>query len=159
MPLSWLSQPSVRLSATGKDTDFSRGGKLAQLRTDYNLTENNLGEIDASAETVKLATLGLRGVAVQILWQKANDCKMLEDWSGFGAALTQIAYLQPHFFMVWDFQAHNLSYNTSVEFDDYHDRYYWVIQGIKFLKQGQIQNKNEPRLTARIGWFLGHKIG
>ena len=159
VPLNLLSQPATRQMKDGKLTGVSRGGKLAELREQYGLSEANLGEIDASAETVKLATLGLRGVAVQILWNKADYCKMVEDWSGFGAALTQIAYLQPHFYSVWDFQAHNLSYNTSVEFDDYHDRYYWVIEGIKFLKQGVAQNKNEPRLTARIGWFLGHKIG
>jgi hypothetical protein len=149
-PLQWLSQPATRQSA---------GGKLARLRDKYDLTEANLGEIDASAETVKLATLGLRGVAVNILWDRANYYKMIEDWSGFGAALTQIANLQPHYYSVWDFQAHNLTYNTSVEFDDYHDRFYWVMEGIKFLKLGKELNKKEPRITGRIGWFIGNKIG
>jgi hypothetical protein len=150
VPLNLLSLPATR------DSD---GGKLAQLRKRFNLSEANLGEIDASAETIKLATLGLRGVAVNLLWERANHCKMIEDWSGFGAALTQIANLQPHFFTVWDYQAHNLSYNTSVEFDDYHDRYHWVMEGIKFLKLGKQYNEHEPRMTARIGWFIGHKMG
>jgi hypothetical protein len=149
-PLQWLSQPASLHAA---------GGKLAQLRDKYDLSEANLGEIDASAETIKLATLGLRGVAVNILWERANYYKMIEDWSGFGAALTQIANLQPHYYSVWDFQAHNLTYNTSVEFDDYHDRFYWVMEGIKFLKHGKELNKKEPRITARIGWFIGNKIG
>lgn len=157
IPLHWLSLPATRDSV---------GGQLAQLRTKYGLAEANLGEIDASAETVKLATLGLRGVAVEILWEKANYYKKIEDWTSFGAVLTQIAYLQPHFFTVWDFQAHNLTYNTSVEFDDYHDRYHWVIEGIKFLKEGKSFNTNpndmrftEPRITARLGWFISNKIG
>ncbi len=149
-PLHMMSVPETRGNA---------GGWLAQLRDKYQLSEANLGEVDASAETVKLATLGLRGVAVNILWGQANRAKMMEDWSSFGASLTQIAYLQPHFFKVWDYQAHNLTYNTSVEFDDYHDRYRWVIEGIKFLKQGKELNAGEPRYTSRIGWFIAQKIG
>ena len=150
VPLHFLSAPA---------TSHSEGGLLAQLRSKYDLSEANLGEVDVSAETMKLATLGLRGVAVDILWNKAADYKMKEDWAGFGAVLTQIAYLQPHFYSVWDFQAHNLTYNTSVEFDDYHARFYWVMEGIKFLKQGQRENRHEPRITGRIGWFIGQKIG
>jgi hypothetical protein len=157
VPLHMLSLPAT------KDSD---GGWLARLRKENGLTEANLGEIDASAETVKLATLGLRGIAVDILWEKANYYKKIEDWTSFGAVLTQIAYLQPHFFTVWDYQAHNLTYNTSVEFDDYNDRYHWVIEGIKFLKEGKAFNTNpldqrftEPRLTRSIGWFISQKIG
>ncbi len=157
VPLHLLSLPA---------TLESRGGYLAQLRTDYGLAEANLGEIDASAETVKLATLGLRGVAVEILWEKANYYKKIEDWTNFGAVLTQITYLQPHFIKVWDFQAHNLTYNTSVEFDDYHDRYFWVKEGIKFLRKGKYLNTNpsdarftESNLTKDLGWFISNKIG
>ncbi|HEV2969009.1 MAG TPA: hypothetical protein VGY55_03400 [Pirellulales bacterium] len=157
VPLHALSLPA---------TKDSPGGILAQLRTENGLAEANLGEIDASAETVKLATLGLRGVAVNILWEKANYYKKVEDWTSFGAVLEQIANLQPHFFTVWDYQAHNLTYNTSVEFDDYKDRYDWVIKGINFLKKGKALNTNprdprftEPRITSRIGWFIAQKIG
>jgi hypothetical protein len=67
--------------------------------------------------------------------------------------------LQPNFYSVWDFQAHNLSYNISVEFDDYHDRYAWVMKGIEFLRQGVALNLREPRLLGRMGWFIGQKIG
>jgi hypothetical protein len=157
VPLHMLSLPA---------TTSSPGGKLAEIRREYGLAEANLGEIDASAETIKLATLGLRGVAVNILWEKANYYKKIEDWTSFGTALEQISKLQPHFFTVWDYQAHNLTYNTSVEFDDYNDRYDWVIKGINFLKEGKEKNTNdrdprftESRITARIGWFISNKIG
>ncbi len=150
IPLHYLSAPA---------TTDSPGGKLAKLRDEYNLSERSLGEVDASAETVKLCTFGLRGVAVDVLWNQANHAKMIEDWSSFGAALNQIAALEPHFYTVWDFQAHNLSYNTSVEFDDYHVRYHWVREGIEFLKRGKALNKNEPRFTAHVGWFISQKIG
>ena len=76
----------------------------------------------------------MRGVAANILWEKAHDYHRREDWVGLKATLEQIAKLQPNFISVWVYQGWNLSYNISVEFDNYRDRYYWVIQGIKFLE-------------------------
>jgi hypothetical protein len=52
-----------------------------------------------------------------------------------------------------------LTYNVSVEFDDYHDRYFYVIRGINFLKEGERYNTDNPQLLSDLGWFIGHKIG
>jgi hypothetical protein len=98
-------------------------------------------------------------VAVTLLWDRANHYKKVEDWTNLSATLEQLTRLQPNFYSVWDFQAHNLSYNISVEFDDYRDRYAWVMKGIEFLRQGIGLNQREPRLLGRMGWFIGHKIG
>jgi len=150
LPLSWLSQPQTT------ETD---GGRLAQLRAEHNLSQAQLGEIDPASETIKLATLGMRGVAANLLWSKANEYRKTEDWVNMSATLEQISRLQPNFVSVWVFQGWNLSYNISVEFDDYHDRYYWVIKGINFLKEGTQYNKDEPRLLSKIGYTIGNKIG
>jgi len=96
---------------------------------------------------------------VTLLWDRANHYKKVEDWTNLSAVLEQMTKLQPNFYSVWDFQAHNLSYNISVEFDDYHDRYAWVMKGIEFLRQGISYNLREPRLLGRMGWFIGQKIG
>jgi len=156
LPLSWLSSPAVRGTASQPG---SAGGKLAQLRSRYRLSQADLGEIDPASETIRLATLGLRGVAANILWSKANYYKMTEDWTNLSATLRQITKLQPNFISVWQFQAWNLSYNVSAEFDDYRDRYHWVIRGIEFLKQGERYNVDNPRLLWDIGWFISQKIG
>ena len=149
-PLSALSQPA---DSTGP------GGYLARLRNRFGLSQANLGEVDPTSETMRLATLGLKNVAVTLLWDRANHYKKVEDWTNLSAALEQMTKLQPNFYSVWDFQAHNLSYNISVEFDDYHDRYAWVMKGIEFLRQGIALNQREPRLLGRMGWFIGQKIG
>lgn len=151
-PLAWLSLP-----ATVSDPDG--GGKLSRLRTRYGLSQANLGEVDPASETMKLATLGLRGVAVNLLWEKANYYKKVEDWTNLTATLEQLAKLQPNFIIFWKFQAWNLSYNVSVEFDDYHDRYYYVRRGIEFLKEGERYNQDNPNLLSDLGWFIGQKIG
>ncbi|MEI7781117.1 MAG: hypothetical protein WCJ18_04225 [Planctomycetota bacterium] len=150
VPLSALSQPADSVSP---------GGYLARLRTQFGLSQANLGEVDPTSETMRLATLGLKNVAVTLLWDRANHYKKVEDWTNLSAALEQMTKLQPNFYSVWDFQAHNLSYNISVEFDDYHDRYAWVMKGIEFLRQGIALNLREPRLLGRMGWFIGQKIG
>jgi len=84
---------------------------------------------------------------------------MTEDWTNLTATLEQLAKLQPNFITFWKFQAWNLSYNVSVEFDDYHDRYYYVRRGIEFLQEGENYNKDNPNLLSDLGWFIGHKIG
>ena len=150
VPLSALSQPA---DSTGP------GGYLARLRNRFGLSQANLGEVDPTSETMRLATLGLKNVAVTLLWDRANHYKKVEDWTNLSAALEQMTKLQPNFYSVWDFQAHNLSYNISVEFDDYHDRYAWVMKGIEFLRQGIALNQREPRLLGRMGLFIGQKIG
>lgn len=81
-PLALLSRPTTPPNAkTGDPGD--PGGKLARLRNDpqHPLSQASLGEIDPASETMKLATLGLRGVAVNLLWEKANYYKKTEDWT------------------------------------------------------------------------------
>lgn len=154
--LSNLGQPPT---VATQNEPGDPGGKLARLRDEFKLGQANLGEIDPAGETMKLATLGLRGVAANILWDKANESKKREDWTGLQATLDQLAKLQPNYISVWRFQAWNVSYNISVEWDDYHDRYFWVKEGIKFLIRGARYNTMEPRLIYDTGWFTAQKIG
>jgi hypothetical protein len=158
LPLSALSQPAT-VGPKDRPELSSRGGKLSQLRERYNLAQAQLGEIDPASETMKLASLGLRGVAANILWGWAHHYKRVEDWDKVELTVNQIIRLQPNFLKVWDFQSHNLSYNISTEFDDYRMRYVWVKKGIAFLIEGTTYNRNEPGLLSEVGWFVGQKIG
>jgi hypothetical protein len=159
MAIAVLLFPLALLSSPASVND--EGGKLARLRNDpqHPLSQASLGQIDPASETMKLATLGLRGVAVNLLWEKANYYKMTEDWTNLTATLEQLAKLQPNFITFWKFQAWNLTYNVSVEFDDYHDRYAFVRRGIEFLKEGEKYNRDNPHLLWDLGWFIGQKIG
>lgn len=156
VPLYMLGRPSVRK----KDGSAIRdGGTLAQLRSKYDLGQGDLGEIDPASESMRLATLGLRGVAATILWQRAEYYKKEKYWDRLSATLNQIAVLQPHFVKVWEFQSHNLSYNISVEFDDYRQRYEWVKRGIEYLVKGSKYNKKRTEMPYELGWFFGNKMG
>jgi hypothetical protein len=152
IPLYLLGQPAG--GGTG-----DAGGQLTQMRTKYNIAESELGDINPASETMKLASLGLRGVAATLLWNKAQDYKIHHEWDRLKATLNNIALLQPHYEKVWEFQAHNLSYNVSSEFDDYRQRYAMVREGIEYLTRGVEQNRKAPRLVWYTGWFYGQKIG
>jgi hypothetical protein len=157
IPLAALSRPA---SVDPQDLLRRRpGGKLAELRFENELSQANLGEIDPSGEAIKLATLGMRGVAANILWCNSIHYKKVEDWTSYSATLDQIIKLQPNFVAVWEHQGWNISYNISTEWDDYHDRYDWVMRGIRFLEEGTHYNSHEPRLVWNIGRTISHKIG
>lgn len=154
--LSSLSQPSsIDPSGRGQNP----GGKLSQLRDSYGLSQANLGEIDPASETMRLATLGMRGIAVNILWNKVLHYQKVKDFTSLSATLEQITKLQPNFVRVWVFQGWNLAYNISVEFDDYRDRYYWVIKGIHFIEDGKVYNRDEPTLSREVGRTVSQKMG
>ena len=150
VPLYVLSRP---------ETKEKEGGWLARMRKEHRLSQARIGEIDPAGAAMSLATFGLRGIAANQLWGKAIDYQKKEDYVGLKATLNQVAKLQPNFVSVWNFQAWNLSYNVSVEFDDYRHRYHWVKKGIDYLIEGTQYNKEEPMLRKDVGWFFSHKIG
>jgi hypothetical protein len=154
--LFFLSRPATQAA---KGVPARPGGKLAQLRDDYELSQAQLGEVDPTSVTIKLATLGFRGVAAEILWEKAKDYRMKKDWTNFGATLNQITKVQPNFINIWINQSWNLSYNCSVAFDDYRARYRWVIKGFDFLKEGIKYNEREPKMLWELGRMISQKIG
>ncbi len=154
-PLFWLGSPEVR----NVDGTLEGGGKLAQMRHEMGLSPAELGEIDPASQTMKLATLGLRGVATWILWDRAADYRMKENWEKLAATLNTLRRLTPHYITVWEYQAWNVSYNVSKEFDYYEHRYLWVKRGIEFLMTGTRYNRHNPRLLWSLGWFTGHKLG
>ena len=151
IPLYMLGQPA------GGKRDL--GGKLSVMRHQYNIAESDLGEISPASETMKLASLGMRGVAATLLWNKAHRYRVLHEWDRLKATLNNIALLQPHFDKVWEHQAHNLAYNVSTEFDDYRQRYEMVREGTEFLTRGVRQNTHASRLVWYTGWFYGQKMG
>lgn len=148
MPLYYLGKPASKGS-----------GKLAELRSRYGMGQADLGKLDPTSESLRLACLGLRGIAVSILWIKADEYKEEMYFDRFSATLNQIALLQPHFISVWDHQAHNLTYNMSREFEDYRLRYEWVKKGIDYLVKGTKFNSRKPMLQYILGQYVGYKMG
>ena len=155
-PLFLLGHPATGATKAGKGHN---GGWLAQVRQDEHITSADVGQIDMTNETIKLATLGMRGVAADILWLKAGRYQMKKDWTNLSATLEQITKVQPNFIEPWIHQGWNISYNVSVAFDLPKDKYYWLMRGVRFLENGVRHNDREPRLLAEIAWYLSYKLG
>lgn len=151
IPTILLGQPASR--------EEGSGGMLAKMRSEYDLGESTLGDVDPSSETMNLLLLGMRGVAVNVLWQEHEDAKQTKNWAQMKTLANSITILQPHFLNVWEFHGWNLAYNVSVEWDDVRDRYFWVKEGIKFVIAGQERNKTYAELPYAIGHMLGQKLG
>lgn len=166
-PLYWLGKPETYRYADrdqggargGAQRQIIPGGLLAQKRREMGLSPAELGEIDPASQTMKLATLGLRGVATWMLWSKIDDYQEHESWEKLSATLNTLRRLNPHYLSVWEYQAWNVSYNISREFDRYEHRYQWVKRGIDHLLVGTRYNRHSPRLFWSLGWFTGHKLG
>ncbi len=156
IPLSMISRPETR-DSDGNIADA--GGQLSVLREKHDLSQAKMSEIDPASETMKLASLGLRGVAVNMLWMQAMEHKKKENYDQLASTLQALTKIQPSFVKVWEHQAHNLAYNVSMEFDDYEYRYQWVKKGVGFLKQGIPYNKRDHRITDQLGFFTGNKFG
>ena len=141
------------------DSKLQHGGRLAQLRAEENLSEAQMGEIDPAGSTIKLATFGMRGVAIAMLWRQAEEQKMRHQWNDVITTSNQIILLEPHFVSIWEFLGWSLSYNASADFDDYRERYRWVIRGIDFVITGLKKNMRSPQLHKWVGWSVSQKIG
>lgn len=141
------------------ETKFDGGGVLAQRRDYEELSESLIGEIDPASSTVKLATFGMRGVAIAVLWHRCQEYQKKLDWNNVIAISNQLVFLEPHFTTIWEFLGWNLSYNASAEFDDYRERYRWVIRGVDFQIRGVEYNRRAPRLCKATGWTISQKIG
>ena len=150
IPIIWLSLPS---------DGEKPGGVLSQLRSQYELGEADLGDVDASSAAMNLVLLGMRGMAVNMLWMDLDQQKDMKRWAEMQATTESIVRLQPHYEKVWDYNGWNLAYNTSAEWDAVPDRYYWVKQGAKFLKRGVERNKRSTELYYRTGKVLQQKVG
>ncbi len=136
-----------------------KSGMIGQLRAKYKMGESNLGELDPTSESMRLGTLGMKGIAATILWIRADYYKEEKYFDRFSATLNQISKLQPHFISVWQHQAHNLSYNVAPEFEDYRQRYEWIKKGVDYLIRGTKLNDRKPILQYDLGHYLGNKLG
>lgn len=103
---------------------------------------------------------GFRGIIANMLWIRANDLQEQDKFFEMAQLADWITKLEPHFSAVWVYQAWNMSYNISVKFKDYPDRWRWVERGITLLRdEGLKYNPNETLLYRELAWHFQHKMG
>jgi hypothetical protein len=101
---------------------------------------------------------GFRGLLADALWVRATGLQ--DEGRVFEVAqLTEwITRLEPRSPEVWAYHAWNLAYNIAALFPDPSDRWRWVQNGIRLLRdEGIPANPRDPRLYWELGWLYADK--
>lgn len=151
--------PIVLLGMPEGGDESGGGGLLARMRSEYDLGESDLGQIDPTSASMNLVLLGLRGIAVNLLRTDLDHYKSHKEWAQMRATTEAVITLQPHYIEVWRFLSWNLAFNVSAEWDAVSDRYYWVKEGGKFSQRGSRRNDEVPELYWETGRVWGAKVG
>jgi hypothetical protein len=108
-----------------------------------------------------LAALGsFRGLAVDYLWIRADRLK--EEGKHYEALqlADMICRLQPRFPAVWSFQAWNMAWNISVTTHTPEERWLWVRNGMRLLRDRGIPlNPKAYKLYHDLAWIFLNKMG
>lgn len=103
---------------------------------------------------------GFRGLIANALWIRATEMQEEDKFFEMAQLADWITKLEPHFVQVWTVQAWNMSYNISVKFKDFDDRWRWVQRGISLLRdEGLKYNPNETLIYRELAWHFQHKMG
>ncbi len=151
---------SVAIAALG--ANFMLSGELNRRRVEEQLTYNTDVRENLSPR-MALASLmsgSFRGVAINFLWQRANNLK--QEGKHFEAVdLAEfISELQPRFDQVWVFQSWNMAYNISVATHTDSERWFWVSRGVELIRdKGLRYNPDSVALYRQLSWTFSHKIG
>jgi hypothetical protein len=101
-----------------------------------------------------------RGLAVNYIWTRADKLKEEGKYYESLQLAKWICTLQPRFAQVWVFQAWNMSYNISVATQTAPERWQWVYNGIRLLRdEGIPNNERVVPLYHELAWIWFHKVG
>jgi tetratricopeptide (TPR) repeat protein len=110
-----------------------------------------------SAETISIMLGGFRGIMVDILWLKAIELNQKNEFYELLPVYKAIITLQPHFTMVWFYAATNLALDVSYEAETLEEKWQWIKEGIKLLKEGTIKNPDNFYLHYYLGYIYVSK--
>jgi hypothetical protein len=103
---------------------------------------------------------GFRGLIANALWIRATELQEEGKYFEMVQLADWITKLEPNLPAVWVHLAWNMSYNISIKFNDYADRWMWVERGITLLRDEALKyNPKEPDLYRELGWHFQHKLG
>ena len=121
------------------------------------------GSVQGANSLVSFTTVALgsfRGILSDLLWLRANSLQDKGDYYEMVQLARWITDLQPEFSGAAAYLAWNMAYNISVTCSFYDDRWRWVNEGLKLLRdRAIIYNPEDPILYKELGWIFQHKIG
>ena len=133
---------------------------------DRQVEENHLrfeGNVNSAPPLVAITTMALgsfRGLLADILWLRANNLKDEGNYVETVQLANWITDLQPTFSGMTVYLAWDMSYNISVTCARKEDRWIWVQEGIKLIRDKALAyNPEDPKLYAELAYTFMHKMG
>lgn len=129
-------------------------------RANQLVTQPELGDVPPKYALITAMAGSFRGLAVDWLWMRADKLKEEGKYYESNQLAEWICDLQPRFAAVWQYQAWNLAYNISVATHTPEERWQWVYNGVRLLRDRGIPNN--PRVVGLykdLSWIIFHKIG
>ena len=137
-------------------------GVVKQQRKDLNLVVemNGVTGMPPHVAVVTAALGTFRGLAVDILWARAEQLEREGEYYEAQTLAEWITTLQPRFKRVWWFQSFNLAWNVTAASQVPAERWGWVNRGIDLLRAGGIPlNPDAADLYFDLAWIFEQKIG
>ncbi len=121
------------------------------------------GEIRNASPMVVFTTVALgslRGVIADLLWLRALSLQDKGNYFEMVQLARWMTDLQPNFAGAANYLAWNMAYNISVTCSTPEERWKWVQEGVKLLRDRAIvYNPEDPILYRDLGWIFQHKMG
>ena len=113
-------------------------------------------DIPPSMQVASVAMGPLKGLLVDVLWWRSE--RMMEDKEFFEALQLSewITSLQPTYPSVWSYQGFNLAFNVSHNFSDHEERWNWIHEGIKLLRDKGLRYNKDWAHNRDIRFELVH---
>ena len=114
----------------------------------------------ALAESAFAAIGGLRSIAAEVLWFRADRLQDEGRYVELAQLASMLTFMEPHTPEVWSYAAWNLAYNVSVMMATPEDRWRWVHAGLRLLRdEGLALHPDSRELFRELAWMFELKIG
>lgn len=101
-----------------------------------------------------------RGIIADMLWLRAQSLQNKHQYYEMVQLAQWITDLQPGFSGATCYLAWNMAYNISVTCSSPVERWYWVDEGIKLLRDKALEyNPDDPVIYKELSWIYAHKLG
>ncbi len=150
---------AATLACSAATSVFMTAG-LAESAGRHGLTyTDSVTEGTPKEVAVGIAMGAFRGLFVNVLWMRANKAKDQGNYYEAIDLARTITKLQPRFPRVWAFHAWNMAYNISVTTNTASERWQWVNNGIRLLRdEGIPANPNDLLIHRELAWIFHHKV-
>ena len=142
------------------------GISLSQRKIDTMIKKHDLfftGQINNAPPMVAFTTMALgsfRGLIADLLWLRAASLQEDKNYYEMVQLASWITKLQPRFASATAYLAWNMAYNISVTCSLWEDRWYWVWEGIKLIRdEALLYNPDDQKLYWELAVIFQQKMG